>query len=394
MIFLKIALKDVKLLLSDKKTLLTLIGTPIALTLILGLALGSMWGSDMPASTVLYHNEDDGEWGAILFEEVFSITELEEKFVLQESLSHQDAKESVRRGQATAFIHIGKNFSERLASAEEASLSMWGDPGSSIRVQIIEAVLERYAAEISTRRIIYETVIGRAPGLTLNPDTVEDVLSNLQIGLVAEDGFDRENGFSPVAMDYYAAGMGIMYLLFTANFGAQRFLQERQDKTLARIMQSPVSRLQIMSGKFLGIFFMGVCQFAVIVVAGALFFGVSWGAPLGVIILSLAAAFGATGIALIIAAFAKTPASVDAIGSLIILSMSALGGSMFPVFSMPPLLQTISKITLNSWAMDGFITLMFEGGGAFSILLPAGVMAAAGLVLTIIASTRLSGEVS
>ena len=394
MIFLKIALKDVKLLLNDRKTLLTLIGTPIALTLILGLALGSMWGSEIPPSTLLYHNEDEGEWGAILFEEVFTIPDLEERFILQESVNHEDAKESVRRGEATAFIHIDKNFSDKLALAEEAEVSMWGDPGSSIRVQIIEAVLERYASEISSRRVIYETVMEREPGLPVDPEIVEELLSDLEVALVAEDGFDRENGFSPVAMDYYAAGMGIMYLLFTANFGAQRFLQERHDKTLARIMQSPVSRLQIVSGKFLGIFFMGVCQFAVIVFAGALLFGVKWGDPLGVIILSLAAAFGATGIALIIAAFAKTPASVDAIGSLIILSMSALGGSMFPVFSMPPILQTISKITLNSWAMDGFVALMFEGGGVFAILIPAGVMAAGGLILTAIASTRLSGEVS
>ncbi len=394
MIFLKIAFKDVKLLLSDKKTLLTLMGTPLALTLILGLALGSMWGSEMPPSTVLYHNEDAGEWGAILFEEVFAISELADKFVLEEATSHDDAKEEVRRGQATAFIHIPGDFSTKLAMGADTGLSMWGDPGSSIRVQVVEAVLLRYAAEVSARRVIYETVSQFMPFIPVDRQEVEDILSKLQVRAVVEDGFSRENGFSPVAMDYYAAGMGIMYLLFTANAGAQRFLQERHDKTLARILQSPVSRLEIICGKFMGIFFMGVCQFAVIVVAGALLFGVSWGNPLGVLILSLAAACGATGIALIIASFAKTPASVDAIGSLVILSMSALGGSMFPVFSMPPLIQTISKITLNSWAMEGFTKLMFEAAGPASILLQAGVMAAAGLLLTIIAGTRLSGEVS
>ncbi|MDO9574356.1 MAG: ABC transporter permease [Candidatus Contubernalis sp.] len=394
MIFLKIAIKDVKLLLSDKKTLLTLLGTPLALTLILGLALGSMWGTEMPASQVLYSNEDEGLWGTILFDEVFAIPELAEKFYTVAVTDHEEARESVRRGQATAFIHIPADFSKELSGGGETGLSMWGDPGSSIRVQVVEAVVERFAAEVSVRRVIYETVGEVMPEVPVNPDRVEEVLSALQVKTVPEDGFDRDNGFSPAAMDYYAAGMGVMYLLFTANAGAGRFIQERHDKTLARILQSPVSRLQITAGKFLGIFFAGVCQFAVIVFASALLFGVNWGNPLGVAILSLGAVCGATGIGLIIAAFSKTAASVDAMGSLIILSMSALGGSMFPVFAMPPVVQTLSKITLNSWAMEGFMKLMFEGGGPFSILLYAGVMAAGGLLLSLAAGTRLSREVS
>ncbi len=392
MIPIGIALKDLILLLKDRKSLVTLLVTPLALTLVLGLALGSMWGTETPPSTVLYLNEDEGEWGAILFEEVFTIPELKEKFNLQRITDLDEAGQTVQRGQATALIHIPPDFSREIAGGGETGVVVRGDPGSTIRVQVIEAVVNRYAAELSSRRVIYETMGELGLMTRATPERIEEVLAALEVQVIFEDGFERDVT-SPVAMDYYAAGMGIMYLLFTANAGAGRFIQERQSKTLARMMQSPVSLRQVMLGKFMGIFFTGIFQFSVIIVASTLIFGVYWGNPLGVAILAAGAVCGATGIGLLIASFSKTQEAVDSAGTFVVLSMSAIGGSMFPIFAMPPIMQYLSKITLNNWAMEGFTKLMFEGGGPESILLYAGILAVSGLVLSIIAGTRLALEV-
>ncbi len=395
MTVLAIALKDVLLLLKDKKALLTLLVTPLALTLVLGMALGSMWSAETPPSRVLYQNDDQGEWGAFLFEEVFTLPALKDRFNLEETDDLGAAKDLVQRGRATALIHIPDGFSRAIAEGGQANVSVWGDPGSTIRVQYLQAVVERFAVELSSRRVIFETLGDLALPVGALYEQVEQLLTELEVETVFEDGFDRTAAQStaPAAMDYYAAAMGVMYLLFTANAVAGKFVQERQDKTLARMLQSPVSRRQIILGKFIGIFLTGILQFAIIILAGRFVFGVSWGHPIGVAILAAATVCGATGIGLMIASFARTASAADAAGTFIILTMSALGGSMFPIFAMPPLMQTLTKITLNSWAMEGFMKLMFQGGGPGSIALQAGVLAAAGLVLSLIAANRLTGEV-
>jgi ABC-2 type transport system permease protein len=88
---------------------------------------------------------------------------------------------------------------------------------------------------------------------------------------------------------------------------------------------------------------------------------VRWGDPLGVAVLILAAVFGAAGWAMVITAFARTPAQVGSIGSAVMLIFGILGGSFISLEQMPPFLQNLSKITPNAWGLDGFTTLALGG---------------------------------
>ncbi|UNC90730.1 ABC transporter permease [Candidatus Contubernalis alkaliaceticus] len=402
-----IAFKDIILLLKDKKALLTLMATPLILTLILGMALGSLWSNETPPSRIYYSNQDEGALGSMLFDEIFALPELAARFNLEEINDQEKAREQVQRGEAVALINIPADFSSSLAEGKSTQISVLGDPGSSIRVQIVQSVVERFAAEVSARQVIYETLaetasLGHPPDSLLNPETglqetadlVEEVFSSVEIGVSFEDGFVRAPSTTgPQAIDYYAAGMGVMYLLFTVSHGATRFLQERHDKTLARMLQSPTPHWQIAGGKFLGIFLMGLLQFGVIIAVSTLIFGVYWGNPLGVAMLTVTAAFAATGVGLVIAASVKTSESASAVGTFVVLSMAALGGSMFPTFAMPPWMQALTKITINGWAMDGFVMLMFSEVGPESVLLHSAVLTGAGIILCAFASWRIAGEV-
>jgi ABC-type multidrug transport system permease subunit len=57
--------------------------------------------------------------------------------------------------------------------------------------------------------------------------------------------------------------------------------------------------------------------------------------------------------------------------------MSFLGGSMFPIYAMPPALQAVSKITLNNWALRGCLSLMLNNGIG-SIVTPLIILCAMG----------------
>jgi len=179
---------------------------------------------------------------------------------------------------------------------------------------------------------------------------------------------------------YFAPGMALLFLMYTVSYGGRSILAEHSQGTLPRLLISPTQTAQVLGGKVLGIFFTGVAQVGILILASAIFFRVQWGNPLGVAVLILAAVFGATGWGMLITAFASTPAQVGSIGSAIMLIFGILGGSFINLEQMPPFLQAISKITPNAWGLDGFTTLAL-GGTLSNLMKPISALLIMGALL-------------
>ena len=160
---------------------------------------------------------------------------------------------------------------------------------------------------------------------------------------------------------YMAPGMALLFLMYTVSYGGRSILAERSQGTLPRLLVSPTSTAQVLGGKVLGIFLTGVAQVGILILASSVFFGVRWGDAAGLLVLILAAVFGATGWGLLVTALARTPAQVGSIGSALMLIFGILGGSFINLEQMPPLVRTVSKIPPNAWGLDGFTTLALGG---------------------------------
>ena len=74
---------------------------------------------------------------------------------------------------------------------------------------------------------------------------------------------------------------------------------------MARLVAAPISRASILGGKLLTSFLLGLISMFVLVVATSLLFGASWGNPLGVAVLVVAAILSAMGIMALIATLAR-----------------------------------------------------------------------------------------
>ena len=48
------------------------------------------------------------------------------------------------------------------------------------------------------------------------------------------------------------------------------------------------------------------------------------------------------------------------ISTIVILTMSAIGGSMFPRFLMSDTMQRFGLVTFNSWALDGYLKVFWR----------------------------------
>ena len=177
-----------------------------------------------------------------------------------------------------------------------------------------------------------------------------------------------------------APGMALMFLMYTVANGGRSILAEQTEGTLPRLLVAPVTMAQALAGKAVGIFFSGMAQMLILIGGTALLFQISWGNWPAVIVLVLAAVFGALGWGLLLTVMAKTPSQVANIGSAMMLAFGILGGSFYDVQAMPGWFRWFGIITPNYWALQGFTNLA-EGDGFAGIAVPVAGLLAMGVIL-------------
>ena len=111
--------------------------------------------------------------------------------------------------------------------------------------------------------------------------------------------------------------------------------------------------------------------------------------------LTLATCLATTAFGMFLAAFCRTSEQLDAFGTMIIMAMSAVGGSMVPRFVMPQYMQPLGLFTINGWSYDGFIALIRnEGlaGIAIPCLVLVGIATGCATIGSIVLTRRLRGQ--
>jgi ABC-2 type transport system permease protein len=153
----------------------------------------------------------------------------------------------------------------------------------------------------------------------------------------------------------YAAGIAVMFLLFSANNAGEALLVEHETGTLERMLTSPLGLNRLLIGKWLWMTLLGVVQTAMMFTWAQLVFHVDvWGRLSGLVVMTAVTSGAAASFALCLATLCRTRAQLQAVSVILILSMSALGGSMVPRYVMSDSLQRLGLITFNAWALDGF----------------------------------------
>lgn len=160
---------------------------------------------------------------------------------------------------------------------------------------------------------------------------------------------------------YYAAGIGVMFLLFTASAAGGALLDESDAGTLDRILSSRVSMTKLLLGKLAFLVSLNLAQLFVMFAWGAIAFHLELFHHFGgFLVMAVATALTTSSFGLMLAAACRTRAQLGAFSTLVVLVISALGGSMVPRFVMSESLQKFSFFTFNAWAIDGFTKVFWR----------------------------------
>lgn len=185
---------------------------------------------------------------------------------------------------------------------------------------------------------------------------------------------------------FYAAGIGVMFLLFTATNAGGALLEESESGTLDRILSTRVTLRQLLLGKGLYIWTLAVTQLVVMFVWGTTAFGLELTSHLaGFAIMAVATACATSAFGLMIASLARTRQQLGAVSTLIVLSISALGGSMFPRFLMPEWIQKAGLVLFNAWAIEGFTRVFWREEPLSAVAVPVAVLLGWGVVFFLVA---------
>lgn len=168
---------------------------------------------------------------------------------------------------------------------------------------------------------------------------------------------------------FYAAGLGVMFLLFSAAGAGGALIEERESGTLDRLLATRITMGELLAGKLAHLATLGVVQLAVMFVWGWLVFGLELpGHVLRFLAMAVPTALACSAFGLVLAAVCRTRKQLVAASNLLILTISALGGSMFPRFLMPEGLKKASLVFFNSWALEGFLDVFWREEGLAALL--------------------------
>ena len=384
---LTIARKDATIIVRDRAALLVMLAMPLGLIFILGSALGSIGEGDSLDIGVAIVNEDAWETGGLFVDGLTSSEEIDELFNIDVRDDAEAVRTDVERGDLTAALIIPGDLSAKIAAGEPVGLEVLQDPGSKIAAGIwagvVRAGVANASAQIIAAHTLEEAVAesqgfgARTPANALFVPTMPQF--TFTTVTVREIEAEVEEQISMIS--YYSAGMTGMFLLFGSMFGAFAFVKERREQTLARMLATPATKLAIVGGKALGVLMIAVGQFAVLLVGTRMFFGVDWGSNIAATVLvGLAEALAAAGLAMTLAALGKTERTIGGIGPAAIMLFAATGGSMIPTEQLPSFLLPVQVISPVYWTVNGLLDVM-RGASVTDILPNVGAVLLIGVVL-------------
>jgi ABC-2 type transport system permease protein len=170
-------------------------------------------------------------------------------------------------------------------------------------------------------------------------------------------------------ISFYAAGIGVMFLLFSMVGGAGgTLLDEVESGTLERLLSTRIGMTGVLVGKWMLLALTGFLQICVMFLWARVVFQLPLFSHLpGFIVMTAVTTAAAAALGLVLATLARSRGQLSGFSTILILTMSALGGSMFPRFLMSEAMQKVGLVTFNAWAIDGYLKVFWRNAPVWQL---------------------------
>ncbi len=271
-------------------------------------------GFSIPATRVQLVNLDQPVPGLAGYSVGQSLAEILQSDALADLLDVTEspdpagARAAVDRQQAGVAIILPEDLTRAtMDPGGEASIELYQDPtltlGPGIVTSLVRQVIDGFSGSKIAAEVTFQQLAEH--GITADQATlaqtamsysawVQELGGQSQTGEVAlldehspsgdaEDQTDLRAGIIGLIM----AGMMVFYVYYTGAITTQSLLQEEEGGTLPRLFTTPTAVRSILGGRILATLVTLILQVAVLLILSALVFGIDWGPPLSVALVSL-----------------------------------------------------------------------------------------------------------
>ena len=224
-------------------------------------------------------------------------------------------------------------------------------------------------------------------------DTFSGVVQVETSDVGTPDAGDEEADNRGRLVAYYAAAIGVMFLLFSMAGAMSALLEEQRTGTLERLLNSNLTMGTLLAAYWLFAGLLGFLQITVMFIWGWAVFGMNlWTVNhvVGFVVMTAFAAAAAAAFGMMLGTVCRSEGQLRGISTIVILVMSAVGGSMVPRFIMPEAMQKAGLATFNGWALDGYRKVFHIDAPVYELWPQVLVLAGMATVFLIVA--RLSAR--
>ena len=358
--------KDLLLLVKDKRAVVLLLVLPLLFISIVGMSTGQFLTRD--ENNLRFKIGVVDQDGSELSRRLIETLEQHRELLVTRSPSLDEARQSLKRGEASLLLTIGPQFEER---ADELRISdvLNSDSGPLAEGPAsLDLSLENRPASMGLGRLLEGIVFSQAVKVVAPVAARKNAVARTWLRDRSDDKLDptteaaqskasRPEGKPKTGAAYLwiVPGFTVMFAFFLISVMARSFIAERENGTLKRLLLAPIGTASVLVGKTIPFFLTSVVQCSLLFLCGRLLFEMSWGpSPIYLVPVILCTSLAATSLGLLLATMVHTDQQVSSYGTTLILVLSSVSGCFFPREMFPPLMKRISLFTPHGWALRAF----------------------------------------
>ena len=365
--FLAFVIKEFHHILRDRRTILILLIMPIIQIILFGFAVTTEVKN--VRVSILDHSKDD------ITQNIIQQINANEYLSISENIYTTDEIDEIFRKNKTDLVLVfSDHFDNDLRHSGQAS---------------VQIIADGTDPNMATMYVTYLTNILLSAQQSLNSG--ETLSGKFSIQPVVKLLYNpRMKG----AYNFVPGVMGLIFTLICAMMTSISIVREKETGTMEILLVSPVKPIFIIFAKMIPYFALSCINLTSILLLSVYVLDVPiTGNVFSLIFISLLFIIVSLSLGLLISTVTQTQVAAMLVsGMVLIMPIMVLSGMMFPIESMPHILQTISCILPARWYIISIKKIMIEGVSIFMVWKEVCILFSMGIFLIIISLKKFNNR--
>lgn len=350
----------------DRIAMFSTIALPIVLVLLIGLSFGQ-GGSRIPVGLLV---ENPGPLGSGFVQAIESSPGLQ----TSQYTDPRDLYRDIRMGLLSGGVQVaGDGQPVQVYLQQTAS-----DAGA------VMSTVQAAAADVGTRAIVLDVLAEE-----VTPARAQRAVAAAEQSMPPVSVESRTVGMvDAMESNRFASAVPSQLMLFTflnGLLGAAALVQARELGVFQRTLAAPRGLPVYLGGLGASRVAIALLQAAILIGMGILSFRIDFGDPVAWVPLVLVYGVICSAAGMLLGGLCRTTGQAVAIAVPLGIVMGMLGGTMWPLSVVPPVMRFIGHLTPQGWAMDAWNLIMNDGAGLGGIGRQMAVLVVFAVVLSALA---------